>query len=102
MALIEMRIKRSPTKTVAILHHAWRALEYQWSAENMGSGIQKWTPDTAQYMANVIDDIASLLGEFEEHRGKEVKVEQEIYSKEIKEKYRKDLKYEEQSRREHT
>ena len=75
MVLINMKIRRSPTRTVAILHHAWKALEYQWSAENMGSGIQKWTPDTAQDMANVLDDIASLLGEFEEHRAKEVEEE---------------------------
>ena len=69
--LIDVKMRISPKAMHKDLELAVKALEYQWSEENMGSGRQHWTPDHTQYMANVIDKVASIANMFYELKGKE-------------------------------
>jgi len=68
---IDVKMRISPKAMHKDLELAVKALEYQWSEENMGSGRQHWTPDHTQHMANVIDKVASIANMFYELKGKE-------------------------------
>ena len=64
-----MRI--SPKAMHKDLELAVKALEYQWSEESMGAGREHWTPNHTQYMADVIDKVASIANMFWELKDKE-------------------------------
>ena len=68
---IDVKMRISPKAMHKDLELAVKALEYQLSDECMGSGRQHWTPDHTQYMANVIDKVASIANMFYELKGKE-------------------------------
>ena len=67
----DVKIRVSPKAMHRDLELAVKALEYQWSEEHMGSGREKWTMDHTQYMANVIDKVASIANMFYQLRDKE-------------------------------
>jgi hypothetical protein len=68
---IEVTIRVSPSLMYDDLQLAVKALEYQWSEENMGAGKEHWTPKHAQDMANVIDRVASMATMFWQLKDKE-------------------------------
>ena len=68
---IDVKMRISPKAMHKDLELAVKALEYQWSEENMGAGREHWTPNHAQDMANIIDRVASIANMFWELKDKE-------------------------------
>ena len=72
MAHIDMKIRRSPIQTINLLEVAYKAIEYQWSMEQSGRGIERWTPDHTQYMSSRLEHIENLIADFTQYRTKEL------------------------------
>jgi len=82
MAHIDMKIRRSPIQTINLLEVAYKAIEYQWSMEQSGRGIERWTPDHTQYMSSRLEHIENLIADFTQYRTKELFEIHEIENRE--------------------